>query len=67
VPNESKSILEKDNGSLHIHSISIKDQTVPFIPDGPAASHKNFFERSEVVSPFAIKKHIKNGKLSIPF
>jgi hypothetical protein len=63
----AKVSLKKDNGSLHIHIISIKDQTVPFIPDVPAASHKNFFETSEVVSPFAIKKNIKNGKLSIPF
>jgi hypothetical protein len=52
---------------LHIHIISIKNQTIPFVPDSPAASYKNFHETRDVVSSFAIKKHIKNGELSIPF
>jgi hypothetical protein len=67
VPNKSKSILGKANGSLHIHSISLKNQSIPFIPDGPVASHKNLFETGKIVSSFAIKKKFCNGKLSIQF
>jgi hypothetical protein len=67
MPNESKCILKKDNRVLHIHLISIKNQTVPFVPNSPAASHKNFQETRYVVSYFAIKNHIKHGELSIPF
>jgi hypothetical protein len=66
VPNERKCILEKDNRILHIHIISIKNQSVPFVPESPAASHKNFHETGYVESSFAIKNHIKNGELSIP-
>jgi hypothetical protein len=67
VPNERKCILKKDNRILHVHIISIKNQSVPFVPDSPAASHKNFHETRYVESSFAIKNHIKNGELSIPF